>query len=161
MPAGTIALAGVLLSGWAHAASLRGIDVESTWPKVWVLHYALFPIILLAVLTGVMVAEQKRLGLRAFLTLVPAPALLLLGVFVLYVVGTFLIVTPLSGAGDPVIAGGRFFFNDHGIIREVSKDQFHFQRSASLRFYSSAWLYLYLFSVVYLAGARRSGDTPP
>jgi hypothetical protein len=58
-----------------------------------------------------------------------------------------------SGAGDPLIQDGRFFFNDHRIIREVTEDQFHLQRSVSTHLYSSVWLYL--VAVVYLLGARR------
>ena len=129
---------------------------NSAWPSVWVLHYALFPIVVLAVLAANFVAEHKRLGLRAFLALAPRPALLLLAVAFLYVLATFFVVTPLSGAGDPVIVDGRFFFNNHGVISEVSEDEFHVQRSLSLRLYSSVWIYLYLFSAVYLLGARRS-----
>jgi len=62
----------------------------------------------------------------------------------------------LSGAGDPFIRDGRFFFNDHGVVREVSEDQLHFQRSVSLGLFSSVWLFLYLFAAVYLLGARPS-----
>jgi hypothetical protein len=75
-----------------------------------------------------------------------------------YAVAIFLIFTPLSGAGEPVIQDGRFFFNNHGVIREVSESEYHFQRSVSLRLFSSVWLYLYLFAVIYLLGARRPPD---
>jgi hypothetical protein len=119
---------------------MRGIDVESAWPKVWVLHYALFPIVVLAVLTAVVAAQQKRLGLRSFLGIIPWPALLVLAAAFLYVLVTFFRFVPLSGAGAPVIQNGRFFFNDHGVVSEVSEDQFHVQRSLSLRLYSSVWI---------------------
>jgi prophage maintenance system killer protein len=155
-----IALAGLLLSGVVHVASMRGIDVESAWPKVWVLHYALFPIVVLAVLTAVVAAQQKRLGLRSFLGIIPWPALLVLAAAFLYVLVTFFRFVPLSGAGAPVIQNGRFFFNDHGVVSEVSEDQFHVQRSLSLRLYSSVWIYLYLFSAVYLLAARQPPDGP-
>jgi hypothetical protein len=156
IPVGIIALAGLLLSGAVHAASWRGIDIESAWPSVWVLHYALFPIFILTIFTAGAVSEQKRLDLRTFLGLVPSWIRIILVATLLYAVVTFLIFTPLSGAGDPVIADGRYFFNDHGVMRGVSEDQFHFLRSVSLRLYSSVWIYLYLFSAIYLLGARRS-----
>ncbi len=156
MPAGMIALTGLLLSGVVHAASLRGIDIESEWPSLWLLHYALLPIMIVTVVTAAVVADQKRLNLRAFFSLVPAPAWIILAAAVLYAIATLLILVPLSGAGDPVITDGRFFFNDHGVIREVSEEQFHFQRNLSLRLYSSVWIYLYLLSAIYLLGARRS-----
>ena len=78
IPVGIVALAGLVLSGLVHVASLRGIDIESAWPSVWALHYALFPMIPLTVIAAGVVAGQKRLGFRAFLRLVPAPALLVL-----------------------------------------------------------------------------------
>jgi hypothetical protein len=156
VPVGIIALAALSLSAWVNIASMRGVDVEFTWPDVWLLHYALIPTIVIAVLTASAVAGQKRLGLRNFLTLVPAWALAVLVVALVYALATFLVFTPASGAGDPLIQDGRFFFNDHGILREVTEDQFHLQRSVSLRLYSGVWIYLYLFSAIYLLGARRS-----
>jgi hypothetical protein len=88
--------------------------------------------------------------------LIPVPALILLVAVFVYVIATFLIFTPLSGAGDPMVQNGRFFFNNHGVIREVSESDYHLQRSVSLRVFSSVWLYLYLFAITYLFSARRS-----
>jgi hypothetical protein len=153
VPAGIVALAGLLLSALVHVASMRGVDVESTWPNVWLLHYALFPIVLLAVLTGSAAAGYKRLGLSDFLALVPPWALALLAAALLYALAGLLVFAPSSGAGDPVIENGRYFFNDHGVMREVGEAEFHSRRSVSLRLYSSVWLYLYLFAVVYLFNA--------
>jgi hypothetical protein len=155
VPVGIIALSGLALSAWVHISSMRGIDVETTWPSVRLLHYALLPIVLVVVLAASAMAGQKRLSLRGFLALVPGWALALLAAALVYAVATFLIFTPSSGAGDPLIHDGRFFFNDHGTIREVTEDQFHLQRSVALRLYSSVWMYLYLVAVVYLLGARR------
>ena len=42
---------------------MRGIDVAATWPSVGLLHYALFPIVLVVVLAASAVAGQKRFGL--------------------------------------------------------------------------------------------------
>jgi hypothetical protein len=159
LPFGLIAVSALLLSGFVHVASAQGNDIEHAWPRVWALHYAVFPVIVLAVLTAVIVVQQKkRPGFRDFLALVPGPAVILLAAALIYAIAIFLIFTPLSGAGDPVIENGRFYFNDHGLVREVTEAQFHFQRSISLRLFSAVWLYLYLFSAVYLLGARRKLD---
>jgi hypothetical protein len=56
------------------------------------------------------------------------PAGLLLGAALVYAVITFFVYAPLSGAGDPIVKDGSFFFNDHGVIREVSEAQFHAER---------------------------------
>lgn len=73
----------------------------------------------------------------------------------IYAIATLLVFTPRSGAGTPFVKDGRFFFNDHGTIREVSDVQFHFQRSQEVRMYSSVWIYLYLCSTIYLFCAKR------
>jgi hypothetical protein len=127
------------------------------WSRVWLLHAGLFPLVVLAVVTAAR-ATRTRLTFSEFLALVPLGWWLLLALVLAYAVATFLIYAPLSGAGDPIVKDGRFFFNDHGVIREVTEAQFHAQRSISLHLYSAFWLYLYLFAAVYLLGARRTTD---
>ena len=83
-PVAIIALAGLALSAWVHIESMRGVDVEFALPGVWLLQYALFPLILLTVLTASVVAGQERLSLRGSLALVPAWASALLAAGLLY-----------------------------------------------------------------------------
>jgi hypothetical protein len=158
VPASMIALAGLALSALVHIASMRGADVASAWPSVWLLHYALFPVVLVAVLAASAASGGERLSLRGFLALLPAWALALLAAGFIYAVATFAILVPATGAGDPVVQEGRVFFNDHGVIREVSGEQFRVQRALSLRLYSSVWLYVYLFAVVYLLSAKPNNQ---
>ena len=66
VPVEIIALAALSLSAWVNIASMRGVDVEFTWPNVWLLHYALIPTIVIAVLTASAVAGQKRLAFVTF-----------------------------------------------------------------------------------------------
>ena len=154
--AGAIALAGLLLSIAVHSLSLHGIDIEPAWPGVWVLHWAAIPMVVVTVLVVSPIAGKPRP--RALLRIIPWPARILLVAALIYTVVTFVIVVPSSGAGVPMIRDGRYSFNDHGTVREVSEDEFHAQRSRLLRLYSGVWLYLYLFSVIYLLAARRPSD---
>ena len=156
--AGAIALAGLLLSIAVHGLALHGIDVETAWPGVWVLHWAAIPMVVVTVLVVSAIAGKPRPGMRALLGMVPWPARIVLVAALIYTVATFVIVVPSSGAGVPMIRDGRYSFNDHGTVREVSEDEFHAQRSRLLRLYSGVWLYLYLFSVIYLLAARRPSD---
>jgi hypothetical protein len=162
VPAAIVAFAGLVLSVLVHVASIRGVDVESTWPNVWLLHYALFPIVLLTVFVGSAAAGRRRPSLRDFLGLVPPWALALLAAALLYALASLLVFASSSGAGDPTIENGRYFFNNHGVMREVSEGEFHSQRGVSLRLYSSVWLYLYLFAVIYLFSApSAAGNADP
>ena len=155
MPVAVIALTGLLFSVAVHIAAIRGIDVEATWPNVWVLHYSLFPILALTGLIAVAIAGEKRLGFRAFIALIPVQATILLAAAFLYALANLFILAPLTGMGAPMVKDSHFAFNDHGTIHEVSEDEFHAQRSLTVRLYSSIWLYLYLFAAVYLLAARR------
>jgi len=155
VPAGLLALVGLLLASAVNAATSRGIDVEVTYPAVWLLHAAIFPLVMLAVVTAGS-ASRNRLTFREFLALVPVFWLLPLALGLANALGTFFVYASLSGTGDAIVKDGSFFFNNHGVIREVTETQFHAQRSISLRLYSAFWLYLYLFTAVFLLGARRT-----
>lgn len=155
-PAGMLALVGLVLALAVHVASIRGVDSEASWPQLWLLHGGVFPLILLAVLTAWTVAQQRALSFREFISLVPLPALLLIGLALVYVLANFVLLIPESVGGTPLVKDGRFFFNDHGIMYEVTESEYHFQRSVVLRIYSGVWVYLYLFAAVLLLGARRA-----
>jgi cytochrome c oxidase subunit IV len=156
---GFLALAALLLALLVHAGSVLGADVEAAWPRVWLLHGGVFPAILLAALTLAALSGRHRASLRELLALVPVPARLLVASALVYVLLSLAFLTPLTGAGDPFSKDSRFFFNDHGVVREVSESAYHRQRGLTLRIYSSIWAYLYLFSAVVLlcARPRRTG----
>jgi hypothetical protein len=160
-PAGLLALVGLLLALLVHVTALRGIDSEAEWPQVWLLHGAVFPLILLAVLAPGAASRQRTPTFRELLALIPWPALLLIGLALIYVLATFVLFIPESAGGAPIIKDGRFFFNDHGVVREVTESEYHFQRSVLLRIYSSVWTYLYLVAAIVLLCARRAPKTEP
>jgi hypothetical protein len=78
-PAGLLALVDLLLALLVHVTALRGIDSEAEWPQVWLLHGAVFPLILLAVLAPGAASRQRTPNFRELLALIPWPALLLIG----------------------------------------------------------------------------------
>jgi hypothetical protein len=157
-PLGVAAVAGLLFASAAHLAAIRGVDVEAAWPSVWLLHVGLFPLVVLAVVTASLRKPGARLTLRSFLGLIPLPWRLLLAAALGYATWTFFVYAPLGGAGDPMVHDGRYFFNDHGLIREVTEAQFHALRSVTLRLYSAVWVYLCLFSSVCFRNVRGAGD---
>ena len=124
---------------------------------MWLLHAAVFPLILLAVLAPGAGSGQRTPSFRELLALIPWPVLLLIGLALIYVLAAFVLLIPESAGGAPLIKDGHFFFNDHGVVREVTESEFHFQRSTSI--YSSVWAYLYLVAAVLLPCARRAPKT--
>jgi hypothetical protein len=99
---------------------------------------------------------QRTPNFRELLALIPWPGLVLIGLVLIYVLATFVLFVPESAGGAPLIKDGRFFFNDHGVVREVTESEFHFQRSVLLRIYSSVWTNLYLVGAIVLLCARRA-----
>ena len=120
LPAGLAALAGVALSlavtSHPYAASIRRrLRQRMAFAGCPV------PLAILAVLTAGVVADQEeRLRFRDFVALIPMPARVLVVLCFVYAIATLLIFTPLSGAGAPIVKDGRFFFDNHGAIREVT-----------------------------------------
>ena len=100
---------------------------------MWLLHAAVFPLILLAVLAPRAGSGQRTPSFRELLALIPWPVLLLIGLALIYVLAAFVLLIPESAGGAPLIKDGHFFFNGHGVVREVTESEFHFQRSISLR----------------------------
>ncbi|MBI1211975.1 MAG: hypothetical protein GC190_10965 [Alphaproteobacteria bacterium] len=157
---GFAALALFALALSVHFASLFGIDLEEKWPEVWLLHYGIFPFILAAaVVLGRLATPSRRF--RDAVMLLPLSARLLIAVAFIYAMANFFIVLPLSAGGQPVIRDGRHYLNDHGVLREVTADEFHAQRNLAIRGFSGHWLFLYLASALVLLTARRAPERPP
>jgi hypothetical protein len=155
LPVGVVALIGLLLALAVHVAAIFGVDSESMWPRVWLLHSATFPLGLLAMLTGWALSSGRQSGLRGYIAVLPVPVRLLIGLALIYAAANMLALAPASGAGEPIIRDGHFFFNNHGAVRGVTEEQFHLQRAVTLRLYSAVWVYLYFLIVAFLLAARR------
>jgi energy-converting hydrogenase Eha subunit H len=98
-------------------------------------------------------------GFRGFIATIPLFALVAIVAALIYVLANFFLLVPVTGAGVPVLTDGRYFFNDHGTMREVGEGAFHAQRATTLRLYSGVWLYLCLISAVLFLLARRPVGT--
>jgi hypothetical protein len=120
-PAGLLALVGLLLALLVHVTALRGIDSEAEWPQVWLLHGAVFPLILLAVLATGAASRQRTPNFRELLALIPWPALLLIGLALIYVLATFVLFIPESAGGAPIIKDGRLLQRSWGGSRSDRK----------------------------------------
>jgi hypothetical protein len=91
---------------------------------------------------------------------IPLAMRLLVAAAFLYTVANFFTYMPMSGMGAPIVKEGRFFFNDHGIIREVTQSEFHTHQSILLRAYSGHWIFLYLLPAIALFTLKRQSSRP-
>ncbi len=149
VPLGLVSLLGFLAAFCVQLATVFGIDVEAAQPKVWLLHYGLFPVVLLfIVVVSWMMQSQRRF--RYLITHVPMLARIIIIAALLYAAANFVLMMPMTGAGAPIVMDGKFFFNNHGVVSEVTEAQFHAQQSLLLRAYSGHWLFLYLVPAIVL-----------
>ncbi len=153
LPAGLVAVACFLASLAVHAAAIRG-GISADTSELWLLHWGISPLIVLATLTPAALAG-RTLTFRELVASIPAPALTVVMLALIYVLASFVLLWPETGAGEPLVRDGRFFFNDHGILREVTAGAFHLERNLTVRLYSGAWAYLYLVSAMLLLGTRQ------
>jgi hypothetical protein len=154
LPAAFLAVVGLVLALSVHMAALFGVDAEAAWPQVWDLHWAVFPAVLLALVETFAATHGPPPGLRGLLARLPLAVRLLIALLLAYVVADFFVLLPASAAGEPIVEGGRFYFNDHGSVREVSEAAFHAERSGVLRLYSGVWVYLYFVAASVLLALR-------
>lgn len=61
LPLGLVSLIGFLLALAVHFAAVFGVDVEAASPKVWLLYYGVFPVMLLFIAaTNLLMGRQRR-----------------------------------------------------------------------------------------------------
>ena len=164
MATGIVAFLLFLIALGVHAAAAAGIDIETDWPNVWLLHYGIFPIFLIAMLFATGLGGLRR---RKFLEIVyhmPVYARLLAGAALVYALANFVLIVPSTGYGNAVVKDGQYSFVNHGVVRVVTKDQFHAMRALQIRGFSGHWWFLYFVSALYLLTGhgkpegQRSGE---
>jgi hypothetical protein len=155
---GGIAAAALVCAIAAHVSATEGANVEARYPNVWWLHYASMALFAASLPVLFLLTGRRRAPFGEVLSLIPWWALVAIVAMLVYTLYCFVTLTPQTGAGVPMISNGRYYFNDHGTVREVSSVVFHAERAASVRVFSALWIYLTLIATVVLLFARRRED---
>jgi hypothetical protein len=134
---GFAALAGFMLSLGVHSATIRGIDMYSRWPGVWVLHFVALILFGMFVLTAGYRIRFNEIFLR-----LPGWAVVSVVAVFLYAVVNCLVFAGFSGEG-----------NAH-----VSEPDYHLHRAYELRFFSGVWAALFMVATVYFLLWRDNLD---
>jgi hypothetical protein len=157
---GAVAALVFVLALGVHVAAALSVDVEARFPGVWWLQgAAIIPLVLSVMLSFRGYGARPRL--REIAAMLPAWGWAAIAATLLYAIGSLVWLLPTTAAGDPVVRGSSFFFNDHGAMRPVSGEAFHAQRAAVLRLYSAVWLYLALTATLLALAARRPPQPVP
>ena len=148
------ALTGFFSSVFVHLSTFFGTDLSKHIPRVWVLHLGVFvafiPMLLLQGLA------PKKDWNQIFAT-IPRWARYSIKVFFAYALINFALFFFLSESGVPDVRDGKYVLHNHGqIIRELSENDYEWQKAYVLRVFSGHWMAFYLLPAIVLWFRRKS-----
>ena len=144
-----IALLGFLVSLAVHISALSGIDVNTHWPSVWVLHFGIFVVFIPFVFSSrkAFGAKLKLAELRgSFPTWVIAVGIAIFA----YAAVNFLLFMLATEGGNPDFRDGKYVLLSHGkLIRELTQAEYSSFRANEIRGFSGHWLVFYFVPFAY------------
>jgi hypothetical protein len=150
-----LALCGLALSAVVHIAGYFGIDVQSAWPSVWLLHVGIFIVFIPMVLVASSESQAERnYGYFPGLSLSTGISM---GVLATYATINFFIFAGESMNGSAAMHNGEFVLEHRGkIIRTLSSEEFKDRRAAEVRGMSGHWLLFYYLPFVFFNSRTKS-----
>jgi hypothetical protein len=152
---GTIATCGFVASLGVYAYSYTGDSVSRQFPPVWLLHVGIFIVFGPA---AFVVERARRHGdlydlLASFSKVAYAAAAVLL---LATTVAGSAAMSNLAGSPEEVPSG--YVLNDHGHIRQLSRQEYIEARAAEDRGFSAVWLGFYGVSALFWLGRRERAE---
>ena len=137
------ALIGFLTSLFVHLITFFGIDPSKHVPWVWVLHLGIFVVFIPMVFFQGM-ASRKDFWNKIFAAL-PRWAGYTIKAFFAYAIINFALFFFLSRGGVPDVRDGKYVLHSHGqVIRELSENEYEWQKAYVVRGFSGHWMIFYL-----------------
>ena len=155
VPLAVCAALGCCLAIGVHLAAVSGRDIGSAHPGIWLLHYGVLPVLVLYVAVAALMAHPRQ-RFRDLVAHIPWISRLSVLLAFLYAAANLLMFIPASAMGDPIQTDGKFYFNQHGVMREVTESQFHSAESMRVRGFSGTWAFLYFVPAISLLTWRRN-----
>ena len=137
------ALTGFFISLLVHLTTFFGIDPSKHAPWVWVLHLGIFAVFLpMIFVQGV--APKKDFWNKIF-AVIPRWARYTIKAFFAYGIINFALFFFLSKGGVPEVRDGKYVLHNHGqVIRELSENEYDWQKAYIVRGFSGHWMVFYL-----------------
>ena len=152
---GFAASVGLALALVVHVAAALGIDVYSQMPPVRLLHIGAVLLFCACVLS----AARNHAKIGEIMSHIPAWAAVTFGTAFAYTLVNAFLSLPISGGGNAVASGGGYALMTHGrLLANLTEREYHAHRAAELRFFSGAWLLLYLTPALYFLLWRDGSD---
>jgi hypothetical protein len=146
---GVTALIGFLISLAVHVEALRGIDMASSMPSVWLLHAGIFVVFVPFVLFSRKDFANNRSYFDTIKGLPHWVAILQTAIFA-YALVNFALFIFHSEGGNPTIEHGKYLLMEHGrLIRELTPTEYTAFKANEVRGFSGHWLLFYFVPAAY------------
>lgn len=156
-----LALLGFLLALAAHLAALSGVDVQTRFPGVWLLHAGIF-VVFLPMLFASNRASGRRVTFEQVRAAVPGWVLVAGALLFAYAMLNFMLFMQAAEGGSPDLRDGGFVLQNHGrVIRQLSAAEYVALRANEVRGFSGHWLVFYFVPFAYFRFAQRSASPEP
>jgi len=142
------AFTGFFISLIVHLTTFFGIDPAKHVPWVWVLHLGIF--IVFIPMLFVQGLKRKKDFWPKFLASMPRLAQYTIKAFFVYAAINFALFFFLSKGGVPDVRDGKYVLHSHGnVIRELSEEEYEWQKAYVVRGFSGHWMIFYLVPALY------------
>jgi hypothetical protein len=148
-----LAASGLVASAAVHVVALCGVDVQSRWPSIWLLHILLFLPMIGAIVTSK--AADRRLGKSESFAF--QPRWMRLTMYIAFVYGAFnFIYFGIREDGTPTHdQEGTYSLRNHGrLIRTISEQEYHAQWALHARGMSGHWMLFNFLAIGILVSTR-------
>jgi len=153
-------LTGFFSSLFVHLSTFFGIDLSKHVPWVWVLHLGIFVVFIPMVF--VQGLESRKDFWNKIFAAIPRWGRYTIKAFFAYAVINFAMFFFLSKGGVPDVRDGKYVLHNHGqVIRELSEDEYEWQKAYVLRGFSGHWMVFYLIAAIvfWYRGRRAHPET--
>jgi len=141
------ALVGFFSSLLVHLSTFFGIDPSKHVPAVWVLHLGIFVVFFPMVF--VQGLKPKKDFWRNIFAAIPRWARYTIKAFFAYAIINFALFFFLSRDGVPDVRDGKYVLHNHGqVVRELSENEYEWQKAYVIRGFSGHWMVFYLVSAI-------------
>jgi hypothetical protein len=157
-----IATGGFIFSITAHLASFLGIDPQSVFPPIWLLHIGIFVVWVPTIF--LLRNTYRKTGGKGFwsATVRNAPPWMqaLCIFFLIYTVFNFTqSISALDEAGDPAVVAEQKTYQSQGRAIEALTDEEFFRFQANtFRLSAGHWMVFYIVSMTILLSLRRTEE---
>ena len=149
-----ISLVLFLVCNIVHFFTYVGINLETKWPWIWILHFAVIIVFFPAVL--LYSKKDKTNHNVEFDQMKYTPKLIktLLIIYSLYAGINFGVLFYYTKEGSPEIKDGKYYLYNHGTkVREINEKEYIIGKTRNLRGSSGHWMLFSLASLsMYLSG---------